>query len=833
MHFDMDWSPATGLALVVGIDRYEVVPNLRSAVADANAIASALETTHGFEVVRLTSADDTTKAAIAAAISDLDERLTKCGLAPIQRRLLVYFAGHGVALDTGDSGPQGFLLPCDTRPDELATMLSMQWVHDQLAALDCGHLLLVLDCCFAGSFRWSTTRNIARASERLFPLRLSRYVEQPARQVFSSAAYDQRALDSDASFALGQRDDDSECHTHSPFAAALLEGLAGDADDSGPDQKPDGLITTTELLIYVRDKVELSGAVRGRQTPELWPMEGHGRGEFLFRTPNRTLALGDDPVLDAATVPWRGLQSYEREHRPTFFGRTRLIEDLRDRVREGEHRLITVLGPSGCGKSSVVNAGLLPSLADDEDWTIAGPIRPGVDPLAVIEETTRSWSDGRKRLLVIDQFEELFTQCIDRSQRNTALQRIEAMITSDRHTVVLITMQTEFLPHLSKDSPEPGAVSLEDRARRGRFIVGDMTVDELRTIIVGPADAVALVFDPPEIVDELVQEVVGMPGALPLLNFFLREVYLARLARDPADRALTRADIETAGGGVGRALQARADRLIANMDVLAQAAFEQMMLRMVSTEGGTLSRRRMSLAQLRFTALQRTKRAHEVCRLLVDARLLIRLTANASDGANDELSTYVEPAHDTLIVGWGRMLGWLDEHHDWLPIAAKLWRDTLDWDQNGRPAAKLWADKPELAIAWARLTQQPDSLNALETTFIDASEKLETARRRRAWTITTLVGAVLLALTIASVVFANRAWKNEDEAEANARQARQQATAAAAYALAETDPTVALDFARRAGMTTNKTASLAAVKAFNTGSWFYSHRFDGVWTGDI
>ncbi|QLQ08871.1 MAG: caspase family protein [Anaerolineae bacterium] len=109
-------------------------------------------------------------------------------------RLLVYFAGHGVALD-GDDGPRGYLVPQDARPGDSASMLAMTDLNAWLIALPCRHMLAILDCCFAGAFRWSSTRDLGALPEVIHKERYDRYLLSPAWEVLTSAAYDQTALD--------------------------------------------------------------------------------------------------------------------------------------------------------------------------------------------------------------------------------------------------------------------------------------------------------------------------------------------------------------------------------------------------------------------------------------------------------------------------------------------------------------------------------------------------------------------------------------------------------------------------------------------------------------
>ncbi len=225
------------LAIVIGIDAYaNGIPRLTTAVNDAARLADLLADAHGYETVLLTeraTGQPVTRERLRAFFAE--ELQTRLGE---DDRLLVYFAGHGVALD-GDDGPAGYLVPQDARPGDSASMLAMADLHAWLAALPCRHMLAILDCCFAGAFRWAATRHMGALPDVIHRERYDRYLLSPAWQVLTSAAYDQRALDvlaGDAKRGAQARDDG----LHSPFALALIDALErGEADlvPKGPGRR--------------------------------------------------------------------------------------------------------------------------------------------------------------------------------------------------------------------------------------------------------------------------------------------------------------------------------------------------------------------------------------------------------------------------------------------------------------------------------------------------------------------------------------------------------------------------------------------------------------------
>jgi uncharacterized caspase-like protein len=175
------------LAVVIGIDDYaNGIPPLRTAVNDARRMAQVLAQQHGYDARLIV--EKVTLARLRALFTK-----TLPTMADESDRLLVYFAGHGIALDS-DDGPAGYLVPQNARPEDRDTLLPMSDLHNWLTALPCRHMLAILDCCFAGAFRWASTRSLLPIPEVIHRERYDRFVRDPAWQVLTSAAYDQEAL---------------------------------------------------------------------------------------------------------------------------------------------------------------------------------------------------------------------------------------------------------------------------------------------------------------------------------------------------------------------------------------------------------------------------------------------------------------------------------------------------------------------------------------------------------------------------------------------------------------------------------------------------------------
>ncbi|MDH3590194.1 MAG: caspase family protein, partial [Gammaproteobacteria bacterium] len=253
-----------GNALVVGINAYAGgISPLQSAVRDARAIAGALKQHHEYNVTLLVDE----QAGAADIANQLEQELPK--LLDSESSFLLYFAGHGIARGDGSEGPKGFLIPHGAAPGKQDTWLSMDRVRDALQALPCRHLLVILDCCFAGSFRWAATRAVVWDSGPLYDSQYERFLQGTAWQALTSASYDEKAMDISPG-RLNTRDNKT-ADGHSPFAAALMRGLGGDADSSRAGHGSDGVITATELYQYVFEELVPPGAPP-HQTPGIWPL---------------------------------------------------------------------------------------------------------------------------------------------------------------------------------------------------------------------------------------------------------------------------------------------------------------------------------------------------------------------------------------------------------------------------------------------------------------------------------------------------------------------------------------------------------------------------------
>src|SRR5215210_1511749 len=332
-------------------------------------------------------------------------------------------------------------------------------------------------------------------------------------------------------------------------------------------------------------------------------------------------ATGADTPSLAATYtpaenPYKGLRAFGESDAEHFFGRDALVAQLVAAV--AEHRLVAVVGPSGIGKSSVVKAGLVPALRNgalpgSERWLVAG-LFPGAYPFEdlaaallrvavdrpddLVEELARDelgirrvakrvLPAGSELLLVVDQFEELFTLTSDEELRRRFLDGLTALAADPRARVrVVVTMRADFL-HRPLLCPEFGELFKE-----GMVGVTSPSDDDLAAAIERPAEAAGVRFEA-GLVSRIIADVRDQPGGLPLLQYALTELFAAR----PAD-LIAAGTYETTGGVLG-ALGRRADELWHQLGEAGRAAAPHVFLRLVTVDAGQDTRRRVRRRELR------------------------------------------------------------------------------------------------------------------------------------------------------------------------------------------------------------------------------------------
>ncbi|MFI5593364.1 hypothetical protein ACIA5G_50525 [Amycolatopsis sp. NPDC051758] len=510
-------------------------------------------------------------------------------------------------------------------------------------------------------------------------------------------------------------------------------------------------------------------------------------------------AANADPfgTSDQGQVPYLGLAVFEREDADRFFGRGELVADLVNRVHR--HRFLGVFGPSGSGKSSVLRAGLAAHLVAEreEDDAPVVVFTPGERPfeecavhlaqlLGEAPGTLRDeFSEDPRNLhlrirqaatgtaadtdvvLIVDQFEELFTLCGDESQRSRFIDALVAAATDPAsRTRVVLGVRADFLGHCGRHH------RLVSALYDAQVLVGPMNVDELRRAIVGPAEQSGYRLET-ALVARLIGDATHQAGMLPLVSHALLQTWLRRQGA-----LMTVAGYE-AVGGIEHALARTAEQTYQAFDTHQQHIAREVFLRLTALGEGTEdTKRRTSREEFDLDDADTV--------VVLDTLAWARLITLGDDS--------VEIAHEALIRHWPRLRKWLAEDRDGHRIHRRLTEAAAEWDRHERDTGLLYRG--------ARLNtwegRPIGRLNDLERTFLtasrDAAERERRARRRRVrFTVGGLSTATVIVTVLAVVALVMAARADDQRKLAVGRQ-----LVTDARAQLQLDPELGLLLAREA-----------------------------------
>jgi WD40 repeat protein len=492
--------------------------------------------------------------------------------------------------------------------------------------------------------------------------------------------------------------------------------------------------------------------------------------------------------------PYRGLQSFDQSSTQYFFGREYVVERLLGRIARlssplfpsSKGRLLGIVGPSGTGKSSIVQAGLLPAIAISETpWLWQSSVmvlRPGISPLdsladalariisreskpsklqielasrmrqaskagshAGLSEIVSANIDHIKLplIIVVDQFEETYTQCRatdqnnqqevvrSREERLAFVNSLIGVVTDEAMRVaVVIVMRSDFLGSLAEHP------ALSKLVAENNEIIPTMDRNDLRRAISEPAKKSGMPIDDSTI-DRILDE-SDDASTLPLVEYALFQIW--ERMRDGVGPSDTLSRL----GGVGGALAHRADQIIEalpskHIQSLAKRAF-------VGTvqigEGARDTRRRAWIDELLPEAVSETD-FREATEPFVRERLL-------TTGADDRGRVWFELSHEALIRHWGTLRSWIDLQRDDLRFGQRLQDASRLWDFSGRPRGSLWRP-PDLTLLQRYSDRNLSSLTTLQLHFLRASKSAVTIERNLRWG--GLLTLVLLFFVAASLAF--------------------------------------------------------------------------------
>jgi WD40 repeat protein/class 3 adenylate cyclase len=512
--------------------------------------------------------------------------------------------------------------------------------------------------------------------------------------------------------------------------------------------------------------------------------------EIIDPIPIMAEALQVREIREVGDSPYRGLAAFREVDAPLFFGREEFTQQLFEAVQE-RGLVAVIVGPSGSGKSSTVFAGLMPQLRQDKKWLIV-ETRPGVRPFyslagalypilnkahdetdhlvganklaqaiqsgelslfqVVIRALERS-PEVQRMLLVIDQFEELFTLQPDpEAQRlflDELLTAVQAGAASRRSPLVLLlTLRADFMGQAL--THRPFADALQD----GSIILGPMNREELQAAVENPAELRGAAFET-ALVQRILDDVGQEPGNLPLLEFALTLLW------ERLDGGwMTHAAYDEIGR-VDGALARYAEEVYAELDEAEKEGARHLFVQLVQPGEGTEDTRRVARRG------ELDQKIWPLIRHLADKRLVVT-------GLNEVGDETVEVVHEAMIRGWHRLRSWMKEDRSFRTWQEGLRANLHQWEATGQDKGALLRGVP-LARAEEWLLGRQEDLSPAEISFIELSmERSRKTQARRDRRRTLIIAGLAVGMLLASILSAFAlSQRSEAVAESEARATQQ------------------------------------------------------------
>jgi WD40 repeat protein len=391
------------------------------------------------------------------------------------------------------------------------------------------------------------------------------------------------------------------------------------------------------------------------------------------RTPANTILADYDmsavhPIDDSA-CPYPGSRAFREEDAKNFFGRQTAIDYVLNRLKVD--RMIALIGPSGRGKTSVALAGVLPALRINDNLSNLKRfyfplVIPGSDPLGSLTEMIGNASNvaadpprvllrnsdyllaaikkttDLPAVIVVDQFEDLFTLCRDRRQQRAFLLNLLKVIQApeSKHTVIFTMRSDTHDDRIEKLSREFGELF-----KSAKWVLPPLGADEIGDAIRKPADKVGLKIAEP-VVLSLIKEVLSEPIGLPLMQFALQKLWAKREVNTVPEKAFKEL------GGCRAAFLRTADELYREFNEKEKATARYILMKLVQVDEDNNQVAVVSVRRADLYKKDLRERVDSVLQRLIDSGLL-RLTENK------ERDVQVELVHASLIRGWTEMATWV------------------------------------------------------------------------------------------------------------------------------------------------------------------------------
>ncbi len=482
------------------------------------------------------------------------------------------------------------------------------------------------------------------------------------------------------------------------------------------------------------------------------------------------------PARPVGACPYRGLAAFREADAPFYYGREGFVDVLERAVRR-QTLTAAIVGSSGSGKSSALFAGLLPRLRQEAGWqfallragaqpfySLAGALLPLLEPgmsetdrlaetrklaehfgkgevslAEVIERIQEKAPEASRLLLVVDQFEELYTLCPDTSVQRAFVDELLAVAEAGKGRrpapcIILLTLRADFMGQALAHRP------FADALQEGALLMGPMTRAELRSAIEKPAVLQGAAFEA-GLVERILDDVGEKPGNLPLLEFTLTLLWERQ-----SDGWLTHGDY-TALGGVEGAVAAYADQVYAALDAGEQEQARRALVQLVRPGEGTEDTRRVALRE------ELGEESWRLIQRLADWRLVVT-------GRDAEGRQTAEVVHEALIQKWGQYREWMNADRAFRAWQERLRGNLRQWKESGGDEGALLAGGP-LAAAENWLAERGGDLSEAEAAYIRAGQTLQARQqrerqRRRQRLVLGLAAGLVIALALAAFALIQR-----------------------------------------------------------------------------
>ncbi|SBU91952.1 WD40 repeat [Streptomyces sp. Ncost-T6T-1] len=496
-----------------------------------------------------------------------------------------------------------------------------------------------------------------------------------------------------------------------------------------------------------------------------------------WRQAEREVAAQALAGTDEAEAPYPGLARFGTDDRERYFGRDRLIDELAELV---DKRLVTLLvGASGSGKSSLLRAGLIPRLRAARPpharpsairILTPGPHPAGTHAPLLAPEAMRNGSGGgAEAVVIVDQFEELFTLCADPTERARFVDLLLTAAAAGPGARVVLALRADFYGHCARHR------LLAEAVKDSVKLVTPMGPDELREAIVKPAATAGLLVER-ALTARIIDEVADEPGGLPLMSHALLEIWRRRRGRTLTESAYD------AAGGIQGAIAHTAETLYDGLTPRQAEVARDLLLRLVTPGQGAPDTRRP------------TDPGAFIAGHPAEAAVVLERLARARLITLDE--DVVDLAHEALLTSWPRLRDWIAEDRERLRQQHLLADAAADWELLDRDPGALYRGA-RLATAEEHFTHAPrgtGGLTAVEKEFLAESVSARHRERQRGRKRTSALVAVLVLALVAGLV----AWQQNRTGERRRVESEARRIAAVAASLRQSDPVTSMRLSRAA-----------------------------------